>query len=79
MGRPKKDISKDSALIIRIDKQEKKQLKEYAALNRMSVSDYVRDALNIRDQITRNTLGLSEPEHEYFEEEWPEDEEIYED
>lgn len=58
MGRKVDDDSKMSRIFVRESAERKKKLEEYARLNHMSLSEYIRDALNIRDEMTRQKFGL---------------------
>ena len=58
MGRKANDNSKMSRIFVRESAERKKKLEEYAKLNRMSLSEYIRNALDIRDEMTRQKFGL---------------------
>lgn len=64
MGRKSRDDSKMSRIFVRESAERKKKLEEYARLNRMSLSEYIRDALDIRDEMTRQKFGLRISESE---------------
>lgn len=66
LGRNKRDDSKYTVVKFRTTQMEKEKLKEYAMLNHLSISEYIREALDIRDEITRNKFGLTGSE-EIFE------------
>lgn len=67
MGRHKNEDSKHTQLLIRETLARKRKIKEYAALNRMSVSDYIREALDIRDEMTRQRFHLSDETYDFDE------------
>lgn len=66
MGRRKQDDSKYAMLLIRETLKRKEKIKRYAALNHMSVSEYMRDALDIRDQITEQRFNLKGDDEEDY-------------
>lgn len=65
MGRKRGDNSKVSRIYLRETAERKKKLDEYAKLNRMSLADYIRDALRIRDEMTREQFHLRVSEYEF--------------
>lgn len=65
MSRNRSDDSKHSVILLRETTERKKKLEEYAKLNRMSLADYIREALDIRDEMTRQRFGLRVSESEY--------------
>ena len=70
MARRKSDDSKLVDIHFRESSKRKKKLEEYAALNRVSLTQYIRDALDIRDIMTRNEFNLSDTDgvlDEYYE------------
>ena len=67
MGRKKCDDSKQAEIKFRETPERKKRLDEYARLNRMSVADYIREALDIRDEMTRQKFNLRLSEDFYDE------------
>lgn len=66
MGRRKQDDSKYAMLLIRETLKRKEKIKRYAALNHMSVSEYMRDALDIRDRITEQKFNLKGDDEEDY-------------
>lgn len=66
MGRRKQDDSKYAMLLIRETLKRKEKIKRYAALNHMSVSEYMRDALDIRDRITEQRFNLKGNDDENY-------------
>lgn len=66
MGRRKRDDSKHTTLLIRETLKRKEKIKRYAALNHMSVSEYMRDALDIRDRITEQRFNLKGDDDENY-------------
>ena len=81
MARRKSDDSKLVDIHFRESSKRKKKLEEYAALNRVSLTQYIRDALDIRDVMTRNEFNLSDTDDvfdEYYEEFEEENDDEYE-
>ena len=66
MGRRKRDDFKHTTLLIRETLKRKEKIKRYAALNHMSVSEYMRDALDIRDRITEQRFNLKGDDNEDY-------------
>lgn len=58
MSRSKNEDSKHTRLWFRETLARKRKIQEYAALNCISVSDYIREALDIRDEMTRHKFNL---------------------
>lgn len=63
----RKENAKRETIKIRISDEEKKELKEFSALNRLTASDYIREALRIRHEMTRQKFDLSKSEYEEYE------------
>ena len=80
MARRKSDDSKLVDIHFRESFKRKKKLEEYAALNRVSLTQYIRGALDIRDIMTRNEFNLSDTDDvfdEHYEESEEEDDDEY--
>ena len=78
MARRKSDDWKLVDIHFRESSKRKKKLEEIAALNRVSLTKYIRDALDIRDIMTRNEFNLSDTDgvlDEYYEKSEEEDDE----
>lgn len=82
MARRKSDKSKYTKILFRETLERKRKLVEYAKLNHMSLSDYIRDALDIRDNMTKQKFNFTDEVDEcydYFDENSEEnDEDFYE-
>ena len=67
-GRPKKESSRRNVERFLSSDQESREIREFAALNRMSKSEFIRQSIAKSIEDTRDRLGLSAPEDEYFDE-----------
>ena len=65
MARRKSEKSKHTKILFRETMERKHKLIEYAKLNHMSLSDYIRDALDIRDNMTRQKFNFKDEIDEY--------------
>ena len=66
MARRKSDKSKYTKILFRETLERKRKLVEYAKLNHMSLSDYIRDALDIRDNMTKQKFNFTDEVDEYY-------------
>ena len=69
-GRPKKESSRRNVERFLSSDQESREIREFAALNRMSKSEFIRQSIAKSIEDTRDRLGLSAPEDEYFDEQF---------
>ena len=67
-GRPKKENSRRNVEKFLLSDRESREIREFAALNHMSKSEFIRQSIAKSIEGTRNRLGLSVPEDEYFDE-----------
>ena len=67
-GRPKKESSRRNVERFLSSDRESREIQEFAALNHMSKSEFIRQSITKNIEDTRNRLGLSAPEDEYFDE-----------
>lgn len=67
-GRPKKESSRRNVERFLSSDRESREIREFAALNRMSKSEFIRQSIAKSIEDTRDRLGLSAPEDEYFDE-----------
>lgn len=67
-GRPKKENSRRNVEKFLLSDRESREIREFAALNHMSKSEFIRQSIAKSIEDTRNRLGLSVPEDEYFDE-----------
>lgn len=67
-GRPKKESSRRNVERFLSSDRESREIREFAALNHMSKSEFIRQSITKSIEDTRNRLGLSAPEDEYFDE-----------
>ena len=65
MARTRSDDSKHTRITIRETLEEKRKLNEYARLNHMSLAEYIRSALEIRNIMTQQTFNLNEENESY--------------
>lgn len=65
-GRPKKESSRRNVERFLSSDRESREIREFAALNHMSKSEFIRQSITKSIEDTRNRLGLSAPEDEYF-------------
>ena len=66
IGRPKKENSRRNVEKFLLSDRESREIREFAALNHMSKSEFIRQSVAKSIEDTRNRLGLSAPEDEYF-------------
>ena len=66
IGRPKKENSRRNVEKFLLSDRESREIREFAALNHMSKSEFIRQSVAKSIEDTRNKLGLSAPEDEYF-------------
>lgn len=67
-GRPRKESSRRNVEKFLSSDRESREIREFAALNRMSKSEFIRQSIAKSIEDTRNRLGLSAPEDEYYDE-----------
>lgn len=67
-GRPKKESSRRNVERFLSSDRESREIREFAALNHMSKSEFIRQSIAKSIEDTRDRLGLSAPEDEYFDE-----------
>ena len=67
-GRPRKESSRRNVEKFLLSDRESREIREFAALNHMSKSEFIRQSIAKSIEDTRNRLGLSAPEDEYFDE-----------
>ena len=65
-GRPRKESSRRNVEKFLLSDRESREIREFAALNHMSKSEFIRQSIAKSIEDTRNRLGLSAPEDEYF-------------
>ena len=65
-GRPKKESSRRNVEKFLLSDRESRKIREFAALNHMSKSEFIRQSIAKSIEDTRNRLGLSAPEDEYY-------------
>ena len=62
-GRPKKSNGKTYFTGTRLTEQELNELREFSTLSRMSVSDFIRDAIGMKIDVIRANYGLTKPDN----------------
>lgn len=67
-GRPRKENSRRNIEKFLLSDRESREIREFAALNHMSKSEFIRQSIAKSIEDTRNRLGLSAPEDEYYDE-----------
>lgn len=67
-GRPRKESSRRNVEKFLVSNRESTEIREFAALNHMSKSEFIRQSIAKSIEDTRNRLGLSAPEDYYFDE-----------
>lgn len=67
-GRPKKENSRRNVEKFLSSDRESREIREFAALNHMSKSEFIRQSIEKSIEETRNRLRLSAPKDEYFDE-----------
>ena len=65
-GRPRKENSRRNVEKFLLSDRESREIREFAALNHMSKSEFIRQSIAKSIEDTRNRLGLSAPEDEYY-------------
>lgn len=65
MNKKKGDEAKYEVIRMRVTKEEKKRLKEYSALEHLSMSDYLREGREMRENLTRGKFGISDKVDDY--------------
>lgn len=58
VGRPRKENSRRNTEKVRLSDREIRELKEFAMLNRISKSEFIRLAIEHEKEATRSRLGL---------------------
>ena len=81
-GRPRKENSRRNQEKFLVSDKESREIKEFAALNRVTKSEFIRQAIAKSVEETRNRLGIIVPDDHYYDEfyeDFDEDDEDFDD
>lgn len=79
-GRPRKENSRRNREEFLVSEKESREIREFAALNRVTKSEFIRQAIAKRVEETRNRLGIIVPDdyyHDDFYDDFDEDDEDF--